>query len=80
MKSRTVVISKWLAHEGENIDIDWPAVQREAGKEHVEWLLKQPREKCQLIVEQRPDDSYLRLVAEFYDDSLAVNYHLLWAK
>jgi hypothetical protein len=78
MKSRRVVLTEWLPSEGENIEIDWPKVQRTIGVDHLEWLLKQDHAQCQLVLER--NDLHCKLVAEFYLDSLAINYHLLWAK
>ena len=78
MKSRRVVLTQWFPQEGEYIDIDWPKVQKTIGVEHLEWLLKQPKDQCQLVLDR--SQSKIKLVAEFYSDSLAVHYHLLWAK
>jgi hypothetical protein len=78
MKSRRVVLTQWLPQEGEYIDIDWPKVQKTIGIDHLEWLLKQPKDQCQLVLDR--SQSKVKPVAEFYSDSLAVNYHLLWAK
>jgi hypothetical protein len=78
MKNRRVVLTQWLPQEGEYIDIDWPKVQKTIGVDHLEWLLKQPKDKCQLVLDK--SQNKVKLVAEFYSDSLAVNYHLLWAK
>jgi hypothetical protein len=83
MKSRSIEIAKWLPRESDgtgNIDIDWPAVQRQAGKDHLEWLLKQDKTRCQLVVENRENDTNHYLIAEFYDDRLVTEYWLLWAK
>ncbi len=83
MKSSSVEIAKWLPQEADgtgNIYIDWPAVQRQAGKDHLEWLLKQDKTRCQLVVENRENDNYHHLIAEFYDDRLVTEYWLLWAK
>lgn len=83
MKNKRVELAQWLPQESDgsgNIYIDWPAVQRQAGTDHLEWLLKQDKVRCQLIVEQHINDAYHHLVAEFYDDRLATEYYLLWAK
>jgi hypothetical protein len=81
MRNRRFTITQWEANEhSENLDIDWPRVQREAGREHVEWLLKQSHTQCQILLESNPKSTVIKLVAEFYDDKLAVNYALLWAK
>lgn len=81
MKSSKTVLYKWnqaRIHE-DSLDIDWPAVQRELGVDCVEWLHKQPDSKCQMMLEFPPDGGK-QLVAEFYDDKLAVTYHMMWAK
>ncbi len=83
MKSRHVEIAKWFAPESDgsgNLYIDWPAAHRQAGVDHIEWLLKQPKHLCQLLVESKRNDPYHYLVAEFYDDSTLTHYHLMWAK
>ena len=83
MKNNAVEIARWLPAESDepgNIYIDWPAVQRQAGVDHLEWLLKQDKTRCQLMVENRQEDPYQYLIAEFYDSRLATEYYLLWAK
>ena len=78
MKTDRVELAQWFHADEENIDIDWPKIQKMLGRDHVEWLLKQPEENCQLVVEKTDRD--LKLVAEFYDKRALVNYHLMWAK
>ena len=78
MKTERVELLKWLPQEGEVLEIDWPKVHKTIGIDHTSWLLKQPHDLCQLILER--NDSYCRLVAEFYDNHALVNYHLMWAK
>lgn len=78
MKSKSVELLKWLPSEGENIEIDWPKVHKAIGTDHLEWLLKQPHNECQLMLER--SDMYARLIAEFYDTKLLTAYHLMWAK
>ena len=78
MKTERVELLKWLPQEGEIIEIDWPKVHKTIGIDHTKWLLKQPHDLCQLILER--NDMYCRLVAEFYDSRALVNYHLMWAK
>lgn len=78
MKTSKVELSKWLPQEGEYIEIDWPKVHRTIGVDHTNWLLKQPHEQCQLVLER--NDMYCRLIAEFYDEQLLTAYHLMWAK
>jgi hypothetical protein len=78
MKTERVELLKWLPEEGEYIAIDWPKVHKTIGIDHTNWLIKQPEDQCQLMLER--NDSYCRLVAEFYDNRALVNYHLMWAK
>lgn len=76
MKTTRIDLVNWTSFE-DNIDIDWPMVQRKVGKEKVEWLLKQPKDQCQLVVDKVLND--LKLVAEFYDNKLLIQYHLMWS-
>jgi hypothetical protein len=78
MKTNVVEILKWLPEEGENIEIDWPKVHKTIGIDHTNWLLKQLPTTCQLMLYR--NDIYCRLVAEFYDDTLLLQYRLMWAK
>lgn len=78
MKSNRVELLKWLPSKGENIEIDWPKVHKTIGIEQCRWLLAQPQDQCQIILERR--DMYCRLVAEFYTNRSFVDYHLRWAK
>lgn len=78
MKSNKIELLKWLPSEGEYIEIDWPKVHKTIGVDQTNWLLTQPKELCQLMLER--NDMYCRLVAEFYDARTLVNYHLMWAK
>ena len=78
MKTDRVELLKWLPSEGEYIAIDWPKVHKTIGVDQTRWLLSQPDDHCQIVLERR--DSYCRLVAEFYNQETLVNYHLRWAK
>jgi hypothetical protein len=78
MKTNKVELLKWLPEEGEYIAIDWPKVHKTIGTDHLQWLLQQPHEICQLILER--NDIYCRLVAEFYSEKTLLHYHLMWAK
>lgn len=87
MKTRSFTILEWPTDtvktsiiNNDAIDIDWPKVQREAGRDHVEWLLKQDHSQCQMMLEFDHIKQCHRLVAEFYNEALAINYVLLWAK
>ena len=78
MRKSKVELLKWLPSEGEYIDIDWPKVHKTIGLDQTNWLLKQPEEACQLMLER--SDMYCRLIAEFYNERTLVEYHLMWAK
>ena len=78
MKTNKVELLRWLPQEGETIEIDWPKVHKTIGLDQTKWLLSQPEDNCQIILERR--DMFCRLVAEFYTDHALVNYHLMWAK
>jgi len=78
MKTSKVELYKWLDLNGENIEIDWPKVHKTIGLDHTNWLLKQPEDQCQIILER--NDTYCRLVAEFYSEHTLTHYHLMWAK
>lgn len=87
MKTTKVILHQWTnaSHIDDlNLEIDWPHVQKEIGEECLRWLLDQPNECCQLVLENTDHydrmESSRRLVAEFYDDKTAVSYHLMWAK
>jgi hypothetical protein len=78
MKSNKIELLKWLPSEGEQIEIDWPKVHQSIGLDQTNWLLKQPKDLCQLFLER--NDMHCRLIAEFYSDSTLIDYHLMWAK
>ena len=78
MKNKVVELLKWLPLEGEDIEIDWPKVHKTIGVDHINWLINQPKEICQLVLLR--NDKYCRLAAEFYDDRALTQYHLMWAK
>jgi hypothetical protein len=78
MKSSKIELLKWLPSEGEHIEIDWPKVHKAIGLDQTNWLLKQPQDLCQLFLER--NDMHCRLIAEFYNDSTLIDYHLMWAK
>ena len=85
MKNSKTVLYKWSEgnihsnYDDSRLDIDWPAVQRELGVDCVEWLLNQDKDKCQLALELTPNGGK-QLVAEFFDDKLAVTYHMMWGR
>jgi hypothetical protein len=78
MKNKAVELLKWLPQEGETIEIDWPKVHKSIGLGQTQWLIKQSRADCQIVLERK--DHYCRLIAEFYNEHTLLNYHLQWAK
>lgn len=78
MKTNKVELLRWLPSEDEVIEIDWPKVHRTIGIEQTKWLLAQTKDECQVVLER--NDMYCRLIAEFYNERILVNYHLMWAK
>ena len=81
MKTNRIKLAEWAYTTDESanyLDIDWPKVQRLLGDDHLEWLLKQPKTHCQLVLDKKGDD--IKLVAEFYDERTLLSYHLMWAK
>ena len=83
MKTHRFELGRWFPVESDgsgNIYIDWPAVHRQAGRDHIQWLKDQDPMQCQMVVEHREDDPYHYLMAEIYSDKLAAVYGLMWAK
>jgi hypothetical protein len=77
MKTDRIELLKWLPGPDENIEIDWPKVHKTLGLDHTKWLLAQPEQQCQMVLER--GEVYCRLVAEFYDKHTLTQYHLMWA-
>lgn len=83
MKTHRFELARWFPPEGDGtgeIFIDWPAVHRQAGLDHIQWLKNQDADQCQMVVERKSHDSYHYLIAEIYSDKLAALYGLMWAK
>jgi hypothetical protein len=83
MKTHRFKLAEWQAEESnfcEYLDIDWPEVHRQAGLDHIQWLQQQDPSQCQLVVETKSRKNTRSLSAEIYSDSLAIAYHLMWAK
>ena len=78
MKTSKIELLKWLPEEGEYIEINWPKLHKTIGLDHTNWLLKQPNDQCQLVLER--NGQYCKLIAEFYNDHTLLEYHLMWAK
>jgi len=66
MKSNSYTVYHWTSTEPD-LDIDWPRVHETLGRDCVEWLMQQPTEQVQMIVEQQ--GMAHRLVLEFYQES-----------
>ena len=78
MKNNRIELLKWLPEPSEYIEISWPEVHKTLGLDHTKWLLSQPHDVCQLVLER--NDMFCRLVAEFYNEQTLTIYHLMWAK
>lgn len=79
MKSNRFELYNWQTKDGtDHITVDWPKVHKKVGIDLINWINKQPAEKCQLVVDKLNDN--FKLVAEFYDEQTLVAYHLMWAK
>ena len=76
MKTKRIKLFTWESTE-DRIEIDWPRVQREIGRDHVEWLLAREPEHCQLFVDKIGNN--FRLMAEFYNEQCLTMYHLMWS-
>lgn len=81
MKTDRIVLTSWdwsMDEAANNLDIPWPIVQKDIGEDHLRWLLAQPKNQCQLVLDS--SDRRLKLVAEFFDEKTLMTYHLMWAK
>ena len=78
MKNNRVELLKWAPENNEYIEISWPKVHKTLGLDQTKWLLNQPHNVCQLVLER--NTMFCRLVAEFYDEQALTIYHLMWAK
>lgn len=81
MKTDRIELYSWeytTDESANHLDIDWPRVQQAAGPEKIKWLLHQPNEACQMVLDKTGPN--VRLFAEFYNKKTLTAYHLLWAK
>jgi hypothetical protein len=80
MQKNRIILFQWQEkdHVNEFYDIDWPAVHRECGVDHIAWINRQPVDNCEMTLEFFSGGT--RLVVEFYDNLTANTYHLMWAK
>jgi len=80
MTNNLVPISKWHVMSNEQLDIDWPRMNRELGVACVDWLMEQSSKgSLTLHIEIPEDDSgppVQRLSAEFHDSEAQVEYAL----
>jgi hypothetical protein len=72
-----ITLFKWHSKD-EIIEVDWPKVHREVGSDQINWLLRQPSDQCQVVVDKFNEN--FTLVAEFYNKQILVDYYLRWAK
>lgn len=77
MKNSRFELYHWHTPSDIVIEVDWPRVHKTVGVDLINWINKQPKEKCQLVVDKLNDD--FKLIAEFYDQQTLVAYHLMWA-
>jgi hypothetical protein len=79
MKTNRIKLYHWFTNDVHDvIEVDWPKVHSEIGTDQLDWILKQAKSQCQLVVDKLDND--FALVAEFYDEQLLTTYHLMWAK
>lgn len=79
MRSERIPLYKWYSDNlPDTIDINWPDVHKAVGREQMSWILKQPKEQCQLVVDKLNEN--FTLVAEFYCEQALIAYRLMWAK
>jgi hypothetical protein len=72
-----ITLYKWQSKD-DIIEVDWPKVHREVGSDQINWLLRQPSDQCQVVVDKFNEN--FTLVAEFYNKQILVDYYLRWAK
>ena len=81
MKCDRVKLADWLGDLTDGyVDIPWPQVHEQAGREEVNWLLNQDPMHCQLIMDKEQDGALRSLWAEFYIESLRLQYALKFGK
>lgn len=77
MKTERVSLYKWYSKE-DVIEVNWPDVHKTIGTDHLEWILRQPKDQCQLVVDKL--NTNFELMAEFYNERVLVEYWMRWAK
>jgi hypothetical protein len=77
MKTERISLYKWYSKE-DVIEVNWPEVHKTIGADHLEWILKQPKDQCQLVVDKL--NTNFELMAEFYNERVLVEYWMRWAK
>lgn len=78
MKNDRLTLYKWENRFTDIIDVPWPKIHQELGSDQVAWLLNQPKDRCQLVVDKLNEQ--LCLVVEFYNAAAVTDYYLRWAK
>lgn len=76
MKAERIVLASWVSSDS-YMDIDWPRVHEQVGRDQLDWLLAQQTTQCQLILDKLQSD--FKLVAEFYSAELLHRYRLMWS-
>ena len=81
MQNTKVILYKWntdIVQPDDYLDIDWPAIHKDCGLEHIRWINEQDDDKCQMTLELF--DGGRQLIVEFFDKTIETTYHLMWAK
>lgn len=76
MKTFNTEICSWpVSPTSTDYDIDWPRVQRVVGTAGVGWLINQPLDVCQMVLEKR--NGNYTLIVEFADDIVRDAFNLM---
>jgi hypothetical protein len=79
MKSSTVALAEWQGLDTDGyIDIPWPRVHRQAGRDTVAWLEHQDWTRVQMMVNNT--DGHCQLVAEFFCDQTRCEFALRFGR
>jgi hypothetical protein len=78
MKSERVLLAQWLGDCTDGyVDIPWPLIHQQIGKEVVSWLNDKDWDQVQMILEKnKADAANQQLWAEFYQRSLRSEFAL----
>jgi hypothetical protein len=81
MKCDRIKLAAWLGDLTDGyVDIPWPQVHEQAGAEQINWLLRQDPMACQMIMDKEQDGALRSLWAEFYNESLRLQYAIKFGK